>query len=83
MHSKTVWMLLVRCRSKTLSEFRCVYWGYGELSGHKRLGGEEDRNLKNSRFKLNYNMGNDEVWAHQLYLQSQRLLWEIWGPNIP
>lgn len=32
----------------------------GELSGHKSLGGEEDRNLnlKKSRFKLNDNMGN-------------------------
>ena len=33
----------------------------GELSGHKGLGGEEDRNLKlKSRFKLDDNMGNGD-----------------------
>lgn len=44
----------------------------GELSGHKGLGGEEDRNLKlkKSRFKLDDNMGNGDG-AHPAVFANQ------------
>ena len=46
----------------------------GELNGHKRLGGEEDRNLnlKNSRFKLNDNMGKGDLGTYFLHSENPK-----------
>lgn len=54
----------------------------GELSGHKRLGGEEDRNLKNSRFKLNYNMGNGDLGTPSCICKV-KVLWGNMGSKYP
>lgn len=55
----------------------------GELSGHKRLGGE-DRNLivKNSRFKLNDNMGNGDLGTPS-YICKVKVLWGNIGSKYP
>lgn len=56
----------------------------GELSGHKSLGGEEDRNLnlKKSRFKLNYNMGNGDQGTPRCICKV-KVLWENMGSKYP
>lgn len=56
----------------------------GELSGHNRLGGEEDRdlNVKNSRFKLNDNMINGDLGTPSCICKV-KYSGEIWDPNIP
>ena len=52
----------------------------GELSGHKRLGGEEDGDLylKNSRFKLMDNMGNGDLGTASCICKHM-VLWESMG----
>lgn len=52
----------------------------GELSGHKRLGGEGDGDLylKNSRFKLVDNMGNGDLGTAS-YICKRMVLWESMG----
>ena len=56
----------------------------GELSGHKRLGGEEDRNLnvKNSRFKLNDNMINGDLGTPSCICKV-KVLWGNMGFKYP
>lgn len=52
----------------------------GELSSHKRLGGEEDGDLylKSSRFKLMDNMGNGYLGTAS-YICKHMVLWESMG----
>lgn len=54
----------------------------GELSSHKRLGGEEDGDLylKSSRFKLMDNMGNGDLGTAS-YIANvwyYGKVWDIW-----